>query len=89
MTTGDRLRVFPLGVPDQTAVGVLVLCSGNARSLAISFGEGYVPFMNGATGMASHPEHGKMLLLSKMDDGSWHSVFGGEPYEVEPYPAVG
>jgi hypothetical protein len=83
VTAGDRLRIFPLGVPGQAAVGTLTLCSRNGRSLAISFGEEYVPFLNGATGMALHPEQGKMILLSRMDAGGWQDVFSERMYEVE------
>jgi hypothetical protein len=82
VTAGDQVRVFPLGAPDQAATGVLTLCSTNGHSVAIGFGEDYVPFINGSTGMAIHPYHGKMLLLSKMDDG-WCDVFGGGMFEVE------
>lgn len=83
MTNGDRVRVFPLGQPDQTMTGTLVLCSGNNASLAISFGEDYVPFISAATGMALHPDHGKMLLLSRMEDGTWTDVFTNRQFQVE------
>jgi hypothetical protein len=83
MTVGDRIRVFPVGMSDQAAVGVLVLCSKNRRSIAIGFGEWHVPFITAATGMALHPEHGKMMLLTQKD-GFWCSVFDNDRrYVVE------
>ena len=83
MTNGDRVRVFPLGEPAKAAAGTLMLCSSNDASLAISFGEDYVPFISAATGMALHPDHGKMLLLSRMEDGTWADVFTNRQFELE------
>lgn len=83
MSTGDRVRVFPVGMSDKAAVGVVALRSTNGRSLAIGFDEAYVPFINAATGMAIHPYHGKMLLLSKAEDGVWRDVFSERAFVVE------
>jgi hypothetical protein len=82
VTKGDPLRVYPQGHPNKVATGEIVLLSENQNSLAVSFGEQYVPFINASTGMAIHPEHGKMLLLTRAGN-TWHDVFSGAHFEIE------
>lgn len=85
MKAGDRVRVWPYAQPKKTAVGTIVIVSSNERSIGIGFGEDYVPFMTAATGMAIHPEHGKMLLLSwETQLGFWRDVFDSGYFEIEP-----
>jgi hypothetical protein len=82
MKTGDQVRVWPLGDKGKAATGTVTLAAENGNSLALSFGEDYVPFMTGSTGMAIHPEHGKMLLLHREAD-VWYDVFEDGCFEVE------
>ena len=82
MKNGDQVRVWPVDELDQAVIGEVTLVSENGNSLAISFGEDYVPFMTGSTGMAIHPEHGKMLLLRREAD-VWYDVFEDGCFEVE------
>jgi len=85
MKTGDSVRVWPYAHPEKTAMGKVVIASSNERSIGIAFGEDYVPFITAATGMAIHPQHGKMLLLSwETQLGFWRDVFGDGYFEVGP-----
>lgn len=80
--SGHTVRVWPRGDPSKGATGKVILAAGNGNSLAVSFGEDYVPFLNGATGMALHPDHGKMLLVHREDDGIWYDVFQDGGFEI-------
>lgn len=82
MNTGDRVRVHPVGDPDKAAVGTIVIVSSNGVSIGIAFGEQYVPWMNGSTGMALHPDHGKMLL-AKREESAWSDIFSGGQFVIE------
>ena len=82
ITNGQRVRVYPEAQPEKAATGTVVLAAENGNSLAISFGEQYVPFMTGATGMALHSEHGKMLLVHR-EASLWNDVFQGGYFEIE------
>ena len=42
-TEGQRVRVYPHGSPEQAAIGIVALISGNQRSIAIGF-DGLPPF---------------------------------------------
>ena len=83
MTKGQRVRVHPVGEPEKAATATIVLAAENGRSLALSFGEEYVPFITARTGMAIHPEHGKMLLVYReQDNGNWDDLFQGGRFVV-------
>ena len=79
---GDRVDVHPVGRPDQSAPGTIVIVSSNGVSIGIAFGEQHVPWMNGATGMALHPDHGKMLL-AKREESAWSDIFSGGQFVIE------
>jgi hypothetical protein len=88
MKAGDQVRVYPHGSPDQAAIGEIVLLSAKGSAIAVSFGEKYVPFMTGATGMALHLEYGKMFLatrtiLNGAAWGPWVESFNHGHYEIE------
>lgn len=82
MKNGDRVRVHPFGEPHKGATGTVVLAAENGNSLAISFGEEYVPFITSATGMALHPEHGKMLLVHR-EGLVWYDLFQDGDFVIE------
>ena len=78
MNIGDSIQVWPYAHRDKAATGKVVIASSNQQSIGIAFGEDYVPFLNADTGMAIHPDHGKMLLLRwETQLGFWIDVFGG------------
>jgi hypothetical protein len=79
---GDAVNVNPVGHPDQCAAGTIVIVSSNGVSIGIAFGEKHVPWMNGATGMAIHPDHGKMLL-AKREGETWSDIFSSGQFMIE------
>lgn len=98
MTKGDVVKVFPHGDPNCSALGVVVMFSTNARSIAVAFDE-KPPFVMTSPEILSsdprrrsaplnfHPEHGVIFLATRYDVGPWIELFGGGHYEVELYPS--
>lgn len=87
MKTGDRVKVYPHGSPDQSAVGKIAIISSNQLSIAVGFMD-KPPFAIVKDGVAIHPEHGIMLFASRVEIGGepwgpWVEMFGGGHYEIE------
>ena len=88
MTKGDRVKVYPHGEPEASAEGKIEIISDNQISIAVSFGDGPLPFPPSGGGLAIHPEHGIMLLARRelLDNkpwGPWIEVFNGDHFEIE------
>jgi hypothetical protein len=88
MTTGDKVRVFPMGRPDKAAIAEVAILSSNGRSIAVGF-DSRPPFPIGnPLSMAIHPEHGIMLfatrgLINGQPGGPWVEMMGGTHFEIE------
>jgi hypothetical protein len=90
MNTGDIVQVYPHGHPDQAADGTVVMISMNKLSIAVSFGD-KPSFASAHWKMASHPQHGIVLLAHRyavngIPIGPWIEVFDGGHYEIEGAP---
>ena len=55
MKQGDRVKVYPHGKPEANAEGKIEIISDNQISIAVSFGEGPLPFRPSGGGLAIHP----------------------------------
>jgi hypothetical protein len=88
MKTGDTVLVFPHGKQKQRAQGKALFVSRNQRSIIVAF-EGKPPFVVTKDGILVHPEHGIVMLASRLmaPDGTligpWIETTGGGHYEIE------
>jgi hypothetical protein len=83
LAVGQRVRVFPHGSPEQTAIGVITIISGNQRSIAVAF-DHLPPFAFQRMPLVGvHPEHGIVLLAYREVLGPWIELAGGGHYEIE------
>ena len=67
MKQGDTVRVCPEREPNNSATGVILLLSNNARSIAIGFGDKPSFMAPIRDGMFVHPAYGAVLLATRMD----------------------
>jgi len=82
MRTGDEVRVYPHGKPEQVAIGKVMILSSNRKSIAVGFPD-KPPFVILTDGIMVHPDFGIVLMASRYDIGPWIETFGGGHYEIE------
>ena len=85
--TGDTVRVYPHGSPDQAALGFVWIISANQRSIAVAF-EDKPPFGIWKDGGMAVSPLGITMLATRVElDGQpwgpWREQFGGGHFEIE------
>ncbi len=79
---GDTVRVFPHGSPHQYALGKVLICSANQKSIAVAFAD-KPPFAIIPDGGILLGPGGVQLLAMRHDVGPWIELVGGGHYEIE------
>jgi hypothetical protein len=93
LKTGDKVRVYPHGSPEQAAPAKVAILSENERAIAVGF-DNRPPFAidtNDPLAMTVHPDHGIMLFASRealngVPWGPWIEIFGKGHFEIEEEP---
>lgn len=98
-TKGQHVRVYPHGYPQQAAEAVVILISGNQKSIAVQFDD-KPPFVvvkdhhcGGGTTFAPDMTQGDpwgpakvTMLAARYDQGPWVEIFGQGHYEIDALP---
>lgn len=76
-----NVRVYPIGRPDDAAIGVVLLISGNLRSIAVAFE--HLPRFTFQNSPIAISDCGPVLLAMQDDTGVWVDVAGLNYYNIE------
>ena len=87
MKAGDKVKVYPHGSPEESAVGEVAMFSSNGCAIAVVFGD-KPPFFRVEDGYAIHLNLGATMLARRVELdgrpwGPWVEMFHKGHYEIE------
>jgi len=89
LITGQRVRVYPHGSPEQAAPGAVLIISANQRSIAVAFDDKPPFVIDRSGGMTLLRDEGKLVMLAMREEiggrpwGPWVEHRGGGHFEIE------